>query len=79
MQKWACMAVHAISYRKAPLRQATVSQFGPSSASTSARGLSVLVSAGHAWDATSSRCAPERWRPPRLPTPSKRSHTHATY
>lgn len=79
MPKWACMAVRSISYRKAPLRRVTLSQFGIRSASTKAGALRGLGQAVHAWDATSSLCAPGRRRAPSLLTPSERSHTYGTY
>jgi hypothetical protein len=79
MQKSAGMAVRANSNRKHPLRRATHSQFGLTSAPTTAGGLSVLVSAAHAWDATSTLRVPERRHSEPLLTPSDRSHTYATY
>jgi hypothetical protein len=53
MQKWACMAVRPISYRKGPLRRAALTQFGISSASPKAGALGGLGQAVRAWDATS--------------------------
>lgn len=79
MQKCADMVVHAISFREATVRPARLTQFGLTSASTKARALSGLGSAVHAWIAMSSLRAPGRQRPMTLSTPSKRSHTFATY
>ena len=71
MQKWACMAVRSFSNRKTPLRRVALTQFGIRSASTKARVPRRLGWAVHAWDATSSLCAPGRRRPPKLLTPSR--------
>jgi hypothetical protein len=69
MQKCADMAVRSKSNRKHPVRRATHAQFGLTSAPTETQGLSVLGAAVHAWDGTSSLCAPELQRAPTLPTP----------
>ena len=78
MQKWAHMAVHAISCRKHPLRRATLTQFRATKASTKAGALKGPGWAEHAWDGRPTLCAPEPQRLLTLPTPSNRSHTYAT-
>jgi hypothetical protein len=60
MQKWAGMAVHAISYHSGPLPMASPAQFRGRSAPTKARGLSVPRAAVHAWDGTPRLCTAER-------------------
>jgi hypothetical protein len=79
MQKGAGMVVHAISCREDPVRPARLTQFGITSASTKAGARSRLGPAIHAWNAMSNLCAPKRQRTQMLSTPSKRSHTFATY
>jgi hypothetical protein len=79
MQKWVCMAVRPKSNRKRPLRRATCAQFRFTSAPNKAGALRGLGSAGHAWHATSHGGAHERQHAPPQLTPSKRSHTYASW
>lgn len=79
MQKWVGMVVHANSCRKAPLRPARLAQFGITSAFPKTGALSRLGSAAHVWDGMPNLCTLERQRPTMLSTPSKRSHTFASY
>jgi len=79
MQKCADMAVRSKSNRKHPVRRATHAQFGLTSAPTETQGLRGLGSAARAWDATSGLCTPDVGRAPTLSTPSKRSHTCASW
>jgi hypothetical protein len=79
MQVCTCMAVHANSNRKTPLRRVARTLFDTRSASTKAGALKGRGQAVLAWDATSRVCAPEQRRPRTLLTPSGRSHTCAAY